>query len=188
MSGGAAQTLEDNRLASMALSTGAASQGVARRFGGVAGNAVQPVVWVLDARANGNTPDKVDAGLWVFGLFGGIASGAAFVTGLVKAFVDDNTRQKLEEVRRSEPAARREFIHACVNRGGQGRQFNNAMKVAMQGGTAWKHPNGLWVFITDAAGRLIVDYEPQQADEILGPTLPLKEVRGGYQWTQRRRR
>lgn len=189
MSRRAAQTLEDNRLASMALATGGASTAIGvRTASGVAGAAVQPVVWIVDNRANGTAPDEVDVGLWVFGLFGAFAAGAAFVTGIVKAFVDDDTKRKLEEVRRSEPAGRGKFVHACVNRGGQRRQFNNAQKVAMAGGTAWMHSNGLWVFITDACGRLIVDYDPSRADEILRPTLPLKDIRGGYQYQHIRRR
>ena len=52
-----------------------------------------------------------------------------------------------------------------------------------KGGTAWEHPNGLWVYITDARGLLVCDYRPVVARKIYQPLLPLRPAgRESFRW------
>jgi len=59
----------------------------------------------------------------------------------------------------------------------------NATTIASKGGTAWKHPVGLWVYITDIRGYLISDFNPKSAIEIYRPKQPLKRANTGkFYW------
>lgn len=57
------------------------------------------------------------------------------------------------------------------------------MTIASRGGTAWLHPVGLWVYVTDSTGRLIVDYQPQLFVKLYQPVVPLERLKnGGFRW------
>lgn len=150
--------------------------------GRVGGGLVQPAVWVV----TGTKPDAVDVGLWGVGLTGIFGAVAAGVTGIVKGIVDDHTAQLLVPIRNGEPAKYRPFILPTTEYSGMAGQFINAMTIASQGGTAWLHQNGLWVYLTDAKGRLVPDYKPNRCKKLFQPKLPLKRVSGGFEWTSRK--
>ena len=58
------------------------------------------------------------------------------------------------------------------------------MTIAGKGGTAWLHPNGLWVYLIDASGKLVVDFEPKTAVKIYQAKLPLEPLKtGGYRFS-----
>jgi len=143
----------------------------------VAGKLLTPAVWVLNYAANGKTPDKVDVGLFGVGLMGG-AAGPAAITGVVKAVVDDDMDQRLKVARRSEKAEFQLHIQPCYHFGIAPPQVN-AMKIASMGGTAWQHPNGLWVYITDANNYHIPNFNPNKALQIYQPTWPLQPMGPG---------
>ncbi len=59
-----------------------------------------------------------------------------------------------------------------------------AMAIASRGGVAWKHENGLWVYLVDRDNRLVCDYVPRIAIKVYRPVLPLEPGRQrGYRWT-----
>ena len=162
-----------------------ASIGLTKAGHKVAGIAVTPAVWVLNYQTKGTTPDEIDAGLYVMGFFGTLASGAAITTGLVKAAVDDDIDTKLREVQAGEDATYRKFIKPCGRYASMAPQIN-ATTIASKGGTAWKHPNGLWVYITDIRGFLVHDFKPNKSVVIYGPNQPLKKgSNGGFYWGKR---
>ena len=46
------------------------------------------------------------------------------------------------------------------------------------GGTAWQHPNGLWVYITNN-DLLVPNFKPQKMTQIYRPVWPLQSMGGG---------
>ncbi|MCA9061589.1 MAG: hypothetical protein KDA96_00940 [Planctomycetaceae bacterium] len=154
--------------------------------GKIGGILVQPAVWVV----TGSTPDAADGFLYGVGVvstivgstIGGVAAG---VTGIVKGLVDDETDRQLEGVRLQEPQKYRQFIQATVRYSSFAGQTINAMTIASKGGTAWRHKNGLWVYVTDAKGRLICNYQPKSSIEIYQPILPLERSGDGFKWRAR---
>jgi len=149
---------------------------IGQKVGGVL---VTPAVWVLNYSTQGTTPDEIDAGLFVAGFFGTVASVGTITTGLVKAVVDDDIDTKLREVQASEYSQYRPFIKPCYRYGMMAPQIN-ATTIASKGGTAWKHPNGLWVYITDIKGRLVDNYKPRKSVMLYQPLHPLKQGRRGF--------
>lgn len=96
--------------------------------------------------------------------------------------VDDDIDRKLRLVMDSEEPKYRQFIKPCYRYGLMAPQIN-AMTIASKGGTAWKHANGLWVYITDIRGYLIHDFRPRKAVMTYRPKNPLKKAYdGGFIW------
>lgn len=182
MGDGITDFIDDNRSAALSTNTTIAAVGIQKVAGRVAGAFVQPAVGALDHAANDTGPDGLDVGLYALGLLGSFVGIAAAGTGIVKSLVDDDTRRRLEQARACERSGARRFVLACIDYGYAGQGIN-AMNVAQDGGTAWRHPNSLWVYITDAKGRLVCDYKPEVATEIYQPILPLRPVGDGkFRW------
>lgn len=152
--------------------------------GGVAGLVVQPVAWYV----SGTGPDAADAfiyGTGFAGLAGGaVLAGAGAVAGMVKAGMDDYVGGLVEEARQSEPGAVRSGIFGTDDYGFWAtNNHTTAMQIAGQGGVAWKHPNGAYVYIKDSAGLLVCDYSPVCYTEIYRPVIPLKRNGDGVLYT-----
>lgn len=142
----------------------------------IAGKLLTPAVWALNYAVNGKTPDKLDFGLFGMGFLGGAAGPAAIVTGLVKAVVDDDMEARLKVVRQSEDAIYSDFIFPCYNYASAPPQIN-AMTIASMGGTAWQHPNGLWVYILCKSEKKLINvpnFKPKQAVQVYQPVWPLQ--------------
>lgn len=174
---------------SEALSKGLERAGRAA-LGTTAGAFVQPAVWLI----GGKMPQPGDIPLWGFGtaagiLGGTIGSAAGIVTGVVKALVEDHEDGIIAEAVKREPEKYRPFITSVRNYGTSGRGIV-AMTIANHGGTAWRVGPATWVYIKDAGGRLVCDYQPAYAMTIRSPIMPLRVVgRDGdglkYQWSER---
>jgi hypothetical protein len=150
----------------------------------VAGALVTPATWVANYAADGSKPGAVDIGIWMSGF---LSAPAAIVTSFVKAAVDDDIGRKLALVQAKEPAKSAPFIKACYNFG-MASPAINAMTIANSGGTAWITSIGLWVYITDAKGRLVADYQPQEFVTIYRPKKPYRATStGGFAWEVIRR-
>lgn len=183
----ASLTLE--RLAEGARTAG--RSGTARGLG-VAGALVTPAVWVLQ----GEAPTSSEAAFWglttVVGAVGGaIGTGAAAVTGLVKAHFEDREDQAIAEAVANEPARFRPFIRSVRHYSGWSGRGIEAMTIASHGGVCWRVGRSIWVYLRDAEDRLICDYRPAHCYEVYGPVLPLRITgqRAGrtlFQWTRRR--
>lgn len=146
---------------------------------------VQPAIWIVKQQK----PDGADVAYWLLGS-GALLAGEAILgyatagAKIVKSMVDDNTQKLLQQVRSNEPAEYRNGIRACCNyesfAAGQGIE---AAKIASYGGTAWLHPNGLWVYLSDANKHLVCDYKPNAATTIYQPLLPLRPTGNGrFKW------
>lgn len=177
-------------IASETLSRGleaAIKGGVGKAAGAGAGALVQPAVWVLSGKA----PQPGDIALWGLGTAVGLALGtigsvATGVTGVIKAAVEDHEDGLIAKAVAKEPAKYRPFITSVRNYGSSGRGIV-AMTIANHGGVTWRVAPATWVYITDAAKRLVCDYQPVFAMEIYGPELPLRIVGRDsdgmkYQW------
>ena len=177
-----AKAIENHKNIILSTNSTIASIGLEKAGQKVAGVLVTPAVWVLNYSAQGSTPDKIDVGLYVTGFFGTLASAGTITTSLVKAVVDDDIDTKLREIQSGEEPKYRPFIKPCYRYGMSAPQIN-AMSIANKGGTAWKHPNGLWVYITDINGYLVNNFKPKKAVVVYRPNLPLKKNRtGGFSW------
>jgi hypothetical protein len=177
------------RLARMAEQAGrsGASRGL-----GVAGALVSPAVWVLQGQA----PTSSEAAFWGLGTIasvagGAIGSGATMVTGLVKAVLEDREDEEIARAVANEPERYRRFIRSVRHYSGWTGRGIEAMTIAHHGGVAWRIGRSSWVYIRDARDRLICDYRPVHAYEVLGPTLPLRILgrEGGrtqFQWRRTR--
>lgn len=144
----------------------------------VAGKLLTPAVWATNYAVNGKIPDKVDLGFFGTGLFGGAAGPASIATGIVKAVVDDDLEQKLKLVRQSEKPEFRKYIKATYHYASAPAGIN-AMTIASMGGTAWQHPNGLWVYLTDERNLLVPNFKPQKSVKVYRPVWPLQSMGGG---------
>lgn len=166
-----------------AMAVEKAADSVAGKVAGKVGGAmVQPAIWAI----SGEQPDAVDIGLWGGGLFAsGPAGWALLGTGAIKAMVDGSNADKLEEVKRSEPQKYRPGIQIWDDYSTfPSNRAAETMKIASLGGVTWQHPNGLWVFIQDATGKLVCDYQPAVYKEKYFPKLPLDKGAGGrFRWT-----
>lgn len=140
---------------------------------------VTPAIWLYDYQTKGKAPDTIDVGVLLSGTVSGPAS---FVTGVVKSVVDDKIDSKLKHVQSVEPELYRKFIKACYDYSSSPEKIN-AMSIASNGGTAWYHPIGIWVYITDINGGYVADYEPVNPAQVFRPYWPLKKgLNGGYRW------
>lgn len=149
--------------------------------GRVVGGVIKPVEWMVDPEAD---PDVADVSLWLGGM---VSAPAAFVTGLVKAICDDQTLQKLKEVHAGEPAPIAPRIRPAQDFSSVSAMDIAAMSIAASGGVAWRHPNGLWVYVADKDGKPLV-YEPAVWTVIYTPRIPLQgSDKDGYRWSIRRR-
>jgi hypothetical protein len=173
-----AQSIENHKNMIQTNSSTIASIGLTKAGYKVGGVLVTPAVWVLNYSTQGSTPDGIDIGLYAMGFAGATASVAAIGVGVVKAAVDDDIDTKLREVIAGEDPKYRQFIKPCYRYAGLAPQIN-ATTIASKGGTAWKHPNGLWVYITDIRGHLVNDYKPKTSVMTYRPNLPLKQGRNG---------
>ena len=142
----------------------------------IAGVIVTPAIWAMNYVANGNRPDVVDIGLYAAGYF---SAGASTGVSLLKSHVDDDMNQKLLSIQRKENPKWAPFIKNCYH-------FNytlppiNAMTIAGLGGTTWKDLNGLWVYITDARGRMVKDFKPKSFVIMYQPKHPLIKRNGKF--------
>ncbi|ARU57944.1 hypothetical protein OLMES_3924 [Oleiphilus messinensis] len=175
------ETIQNN--ANTLLTAGGSLASISMEKGGSAflGNSVTPAVWVLNYLTYDKKPDSVDLALYATGLAGGAAVPASISVGILKSMVDDDIQRKLNQVRESEPEQQRQFIKPCFYEGFSGASIS-AMTIASKGGTAWLNQNGLWVYITDAKGRHIVDYSPRKFVKKLSPKLPLQKTSTGYNY------
>lgn len=159
---------------------------IAGRAGGIA---VQPAVWV----ATGATPDALDMALYAVGSAAtavgaavvGVAAGAV---GVAREVFEGEIDRKLAVARLTEPKPHRRFIDATSRYSGGSGPETNAARIAQRGGTAWQHRNGLWVYIVDATGRLVCDYEPADCLLIKYPRIPLQRQGTGFRWADGSRR
>ena len=149
--------------------------GAGKRVAKIGGALVQPAVWATTEDA----PDAVDVGVWVAGLFAGPAGWAALMTGAFKALLDGHTAERLAHVRASEPKHLRPGILPVTKFSTLTGDTNTALRIAMKGGVAWEHPNGLWVFLRDAKGGLVPDHDPALMRRKVGPKLPMEPAPGG---------
>lgn len=170
-----AQTLRNHKnLTQSSLGT-IASMALEKVGQKVAGVFITPAVWTLNYGVDGSKPGVVDVGLYAAGFF---SAGAATVVGLFKSHMDDDMNKKLEVIRSKENPKYAPFIKNCYSFG-YAPAAVNAQKVASLGGTAWKDPIGLWVYITDAKGRMVKDYKPKSYTVMLQPKTPLQVGKNG---------
>ncbi|MCX2783672.1 hypothetical protein OQJ46_11815 [Microbulbifer thermotolerans] len=161
------------------LSGTIASIGLEQSGKKVAGSLITPATWALNYAAEGSKPGAVDIGLWATGF---VSAPAAITTSVIKAVMDDDTQRKLSHVRSKEPAKYAKFIHPCSNYGSSAPEIV-AMSIANKGGTAWISNIGLWVYITDARGNLVADYQPLDFLKIYRPKKPYQAgLSGGFNW------
>lgn len=159
-----------------------ASMGFDKLGNSTASKLIAPAVWAVDYAVNEKRPDELDISLYVLGLLAWPAAVAATVTGLMKSAVDDNTAMKLRQTRAAEGAPYSDFIFACSSYSLHAPNIT-AQKIAALGGTAWRHSNGLWVFIVDAEENFVMDYIPKQWEVIYQPKYPLEEnAYGKLRW------
>lgn len=173
--------LEDNRSVAKELVGDICS--VSLELAGKAGASklVSPAIWVL----TGEAPDSVDLGLWGMGLAGGLVGLAGMATGALKAVIDDDVNRRVRAIQQVEGQPYSEFIKSTLKFGVAGATIN-AQNVARSGGTTW-FAHDVWVYITDAKGRLVCDYQPKIAQTILQPLLPLRPTGdGGFRWATKR--
>lgn len=151
------------------------------KLGGfAAGAVVQPLVWYMQ----GNTGDAGDKVLYALGLIPPLTVAAGLV-GIWKGRMDDDVLDKLAEVTADEPPELAKFIFPAATYGWTGQGPILAQKIAQDGGVAWQHPNGLWVFLKfERNGKIIhsCDYVPKNAAKIWGPELPLRWLGTGFSW------
>lgn len=142
---------------------------------GAAGNLITPATWVLNYGAQGSTPSAVDVGIYGSGFISGFA-GIAVST--LKAFVDDDINQKVKVIRLQNKSKYRPYI-LPVQSYGSSSPFIEAQTIASNGGTAWQGKNGQWVYIVDSKGRLVIDFEPQEALKVMRPKYPFERTSNG---------
>jgi len=148
------------------------------------GPLVSPAVWIHDYAKHGKQPDIGDYSIYL----GGFISGpAAIVTGFFKSAVEDEIEAKLNHVKSIEPKLYRNEIKACYGYSNSPPSIS-AMTIAGTGTTVWHHPIGIWVYVTDANGSPVVDYQPVNPSVVYRPKTPLKKTNfGGYYWTSHRK-
>jgi len=168
---------------------------VERAIGGTRGTVasllVQPAIWA----ATRTVPDAADTFIYAAGALGTIAqrtllSVPGMITGAWKGYLDDRTQQLVDEAKQDEPATYRRGIAPLGDYNfWASNNHNQAMTIASAGGVVWKHPNGALMFIRDARGLLVCDYEPAKWREIYRPVLPLQDAPTGrgVRWTHRRK-
>lgn len=169
---------------SLLQTTGGSIASIAMEKSGIklVGSLVTPAIWAYNYATQDAAPDNVDVGIYLTGLTGGIAAPAAIATSLLKSVVDDDTARKVERVREGEAPQYRPYIKPCSIFASAPPAIN-AQTIASQGGTAWLHPGGIWVYITDARGYLVNDFKPNIAIRVYQPSTPLTKGNNGlYKW------
>jgi len=155
--------------------------------GSVAGLVVQPVTWAV----TGQQPDAGDSFIYGMGAIGAFAGALiaipAAITGVIKAAVDDHTAALVEEAKADEPEAVRGGIKSVSEfsfwaSGGDIESY----QIASYGGVSWRHPNGVNLYLEDAAGALVCDYVPRRYAMLYRPNLPLRRNGDRFAWTSRR--
>lgn len=154
-----------------------ASMGLEKTSAKALGNWVTPAVWALNYKVNGAKPDAVDWGLWGLS-WSAIGALPATIVSLFKAAVEDKTNHEVRQVKLIEGAKYAPFILPCSTYSYNAPQIN-AISIASKGGTAWRHPNGVWVYILDSSGKMVHNFTPKVYERIIQPTLPLKIGSGG---------
>ena len=142
----------------------------------IAGNLVTPAVWVANYATNGNVPNSAD--LTIYGS-GFISAPVGIVVGFFKAIMDDGVNQKVDEIRIKQDIKYRKYIHP-VQKYGNNSPYIVALEIATRGGTVWQGHNAQWVYITDANGKLLIDYEPKGASKVIRPVYPFDVENGKF--------
>lgn len=145
-----------------------------------AGAIVQPLVWAVQ----GNTGDAGDKFLYAMGLVPLLTVPAGLV-GIWKGLMDDDVLDKLAQITKGEPPELAKFIFPAATYSWKAYGPLLAKKIAADGGVAWQHPNGLWVFLKfERHGKTILscDYRPKIAKTIVGPELPLRITGTKFNW------
>lgn len=145
-----------------------------------ASSIVQPLVWAIQ----GNTGDAGDKFLYAAGLVP-LLTVPAGIVGIWKGRMDDDVLDKLAQVTKDEPPELAKFIFPAATYSWTAQGPILAQKIAADGGVAWQHPNGLWVFIKfEREGKMIlpVDYRPKKAKDVAGPQLPLQIIGTKFVW------
>ncbi len=112
---------------------------------------------------------------------GGPITVASFLGGHLKSAIDKKNEEMLAEAKADEPKAVRHLLYAAVNYGFNGDGVN-AMNIAANGGTAWEHRNGLWVYASVNGDTRQIVYHPCSWQTIYSPNLPLRPLKGGFAW------
>lgn len=177
----ASETLAN--LAKSAAKAGKPFKAGALTFGSLV---VDPALWLY----SGDGPGAADVAIWLFGAAATLSGKAAaapagIAANIAKAAIDNANDKKLQEAMRSEPFEKAPYMDLCSNYPfwSNGAMID-AMTIANAGGVAWQHTNGYWVYMKDASGRLVCDYEPKVFTKVLCPVLPLEpDGKGGFKWT-----
>ncbi|ARU29188.1 hypothetical protein [Cellvibrio sp. PSBB006] len=172
------RVLEDHKNLIQSAAGSIASMGLDHAGKKIGGILVTPAVWALNHSATGAQPDKTDVGIYATGF---LSAGASVAVGLLKAHVDDDMNKKLTEVQKKENSKWSPYIKNCYHFSSSAPAIS-AQIIASNGGTAWKHPNGLWVYITDARGRMVKDFKPNVYVVIYQPKEPLIRKNGKFVW------
>lgn len=147
---------------------------------GMLGNFVQPLVWAYQ----GNTGDFSDKVLYALGCIPLLTLEVGLVT-IWKGWMDDDVLNKLKEVVADEPAHLAKAIFPTATYKWSAQPDICAQIIASHGGTAWQHPNGLWVYLKlekDRKPVMVPDYQPRRAVKRLAPLLPLDYQEGWWGW------
>lgn len=153
-----------------------AAIGLEKTGNSVAGNIITPAVWALNYAAKGSTPNEIDLSIYGLGFLNGPVG---IAMGLVKAYMDDDIAQKVEEIKLRQSAKYRDYIFP-VQSYRNFPPFIVALKVAEHGGTAWQGHNEQWVFVTDSRGIMVSDYKPVGAVKVIRPVYPFVEDNGKF--------
>lgn len=148
------------------------------------GFVVSPALWGLNYASTSAKPSSVDISLWIVGLRGGPLALASLVLGYIKSLVDDDMERKAKAAIRQEPQLYRKNIVPLA--GGWGPPSALAARVAEQGGTAWRNPNGIWLSIVTKDRLLVPNYQPASSVAILRPVYPSQRTKQGrFVWTDK---
>ncbi|GAA3943751.1 hypothetical protein [Litoribacillus peritrichatus] len=142
---------------------------------GTLGNLITPATWLLNYKVQGNTPSAVDVGIYASGFLSAFA-GAAVST--LKAYMDDDINKKVYAISQQQEPKFQPFILPVQNYG-VNPPFIEAITIASHGGTTWQGKNGQWVYIVDAKGNLVLDFNPLDAVKVYRPDFPLVKSSDG---------
>lgn len=173
-----AAVLEENRNFIQTASATIATMGFDKIGQKVAGVLVTPAVWLFNYSFLRVKPDATDVGIYATGF---LSAGASTAVGLFKSHVDDDMSKKLAEIQRRENPRWACYIKNCYHYGSAPAAIN-AQLIASEGGTAWLHPNGLWVYITDSRGHMVKDFKPYVYVMLYQPKEPLVRKNGKFVW------
>lgn len=181
--------VEKNRKTLLTLSTTLADNGLDGVPGPtgrtVAGVLLEPIVWWLDYEVNEEEPSATDYMTYALGnIQTPHTKVAAFVVSVLNSVSDDQKNFLLKAVRAEYPAEQRKGIKACLDFCGLTGPSITAQQIAFRGGTAWLHPNGLWVYAEDKKKKLIPRFKPLTSKKIYQAWWPLRPKGGGFEWRE----